>query len=94
MAFGSWLKGLVSTVGSAIGKALPVAKKVVDTVAPVAQKVGGIIGGKIGSGIQKATGLATDFVNGTQKMLGSKNPGTSFLGSGGAGIRHIIPRFK
>ena len=46
MAFGTWLKGLISTVGSAVKKALPIAKKVVDTVAPMAQQVGGLIGGK------------------------------------------------
>ena len=88
MAFGTWLKGLVSSIGSAIKKALPIAKKVVETVTPVAQKVGGLIDGKVGSGIQKIGGLAGKFVN------NSSNVTQKMLGAGGTGIRHIIPRFK
>lgn len=91
MAFGTWLKGLISTVGSAVKKALPIAKKVVDTVAPMAQQVGGLIGGKIGSGIQKAAGFASGAVD-TASGLMNRTLGP--VGANGGGIRKLIPRLK
>lgn len=90
MAFGTWLKGLISTVGSAVKKALPIAKKVVDTVAPMAQQVGGLIGGKIGSGIQKAAG----FASGGDTASGLMNRTLGPVGANSGGIRRLIPRLK
>ena len=95
MAFGTWLKGLISNVGSVIKKALPVAKKVVETVAPAAQKLGGLIGGRIGTGIQKVAGAAAQsFMNGSTS-LGTSSYGTSNLvGANGGGIRRLTPMLK
>ena len=94
MAFGTWLKGIVSSIGSAISKALPVAKKIVQTVAPAVEKVGGIIGGKIGSGIQKFAGAASKFANSSTKLLGSGGAGISLRDMTQSGRQQIIPRFK
>ena len=99
MAFGTWLKGLIGTVGSAVKKALPIAKKVVDTVAPMAQQVGGLIGGKIGSGIQKAAGFASGAVDTASGLMGAApsvtmNRTLGPVGANGGGIRKLIPRLK
>ena len=101
MAFGTWLKGLVSNVGSVIKKALPVAKKVVETVAPAAQKLGGLIGGRTGTGIQKVAGAAGSVVDTAQSFMnGSSSLGTSSLrtsnlvGANGGGIRRLTPMLK
>lgn len=100
MAFGTWLKGLISNVGSVIKKALPVAKKVVETVAPAAQKLGGLIGGRIGTGIQKVAGAASGVVDTAQSFMnGSSSLGTSSLrtgmvGANGGGIRRLTPILK
>ena len=99
MAFGTWLKGLISTVGSAVKKALPIAKKVVDTVAPMAQQVGRLIGGKIGSGIQKAAGFASGLVGSAAPAAidtasGLMNRTLGSVGANGGGIRKLIPRLK
>ena len=56
MAFGTWLKGLISNVGSVIKKALPVAKS-------------GLIGGRIGTGIQKVAGAASGVVDTAQSFM-------------------------
>ena len=101
MAFGTWLKGLISNVGSVIKKALPVAKKVVETVAPAAQKLGGLIGGRIGTGIQKVAGAAGGVIDTAQSLVnGSSSLGTSSLrtsnlvGANGGGIRRLTPMLK
>ena len=101
MAFGTWLKGLISNVGSVLKKALPVAKKVVETVAPAAQKLGGLIGGRIGTGIQKVAGAAGGVIDTAQSLVnGSSSLGTSSLrtsnlvGANGGGIRRLTPMLK
>ena len=96
MAFGTWLKGLISNVGSVIKKALPVAKKVVETVAPAAQKLGGLIGGRIGTGIQKVAGAAGGVIDTAQSLVnGSSSLRTSNLvGANGGGIRRLTPMLK
>ena len=88
MAFGTWLKGLISNVGSVIKKALPVAKKVVETVAPAAQKLGGLIGGRIGTGIQKVAGAASGVVDTAQSFM---NRTSNLVGANGGGIRRLTP---
>ena len=93
MAFGTWLKGLISNVGSVIKKALPVAKKVVETVAPAAQKLGGLIGGRIGTGIQKVAGAAQSFMNGSSS-LSYANGTSNLVGANGGGIRRLTPMLK
>ena len=90
MAFGTWLKGLISNVGSVIKKALPVAKKVVETVAPAAQKLGGLIGGRIGTGIQKVAGAASGVVDTAQSFMNR----TGIVGANGGGIRRLTPILK
>lgn len=90
MAFGTWLKGLISNVGSVIKKALPVAKKVVETVAPAAQKLGGLIGGRIGTGIQKVAGAASGVVDTAQSFMNR----TGMVGANGGGIRRLTPILK
>ena len=90
MAFGTWLKGLISNVGSVIKKALPVAKKVVETVAPAAQKLGGLIGGRIGTGIQKVAGAASGVVDTAQSFMNR----TGMVGANGGGIRRLTPMLK
>ena len=91
MAFGSWLKGLVSTVGSVAKKVLPAAKKIVSTAAPLVGKIGGMVGGKVGSGMQKFSGMASSLLGANDT---SENMTRKMLGSGGSGIRKLIPRFK
>ena len=99
MAFGTWLKGLISNVGSVIKKALPVAKKVVETVAPAAQKLGGLIGGRIGTGIQKVigtgiqkvAGAASGVVDTAQSFM---NRTSNLVGANGGGIRRLTPMLK
>ena len=88
MAFGTWLKGLISNVGSVLKKALPVAKKVVETVAPAAQKLGGLIGGRIGTGIQKVAGAASGVVDTAQSFM---NRTSNLVGANGGGIRRLTP---
>lgn len=90
MAFGTWLKGLISNVGSVIKKALPVAKKVVETVAPAAQKLGGLIGGRIGTGIQKVAGAAGGVIDTAQSFMNR----TGMVGANGGGIRRLTPILK
>ena len=90
MAFGTWLKGLISNVGSVIKKALPVAKKVVETVAPAAQKLGGLIGGRIGTGIQKVAGAAGGVIDTAQSLMNR----TGMVGANGGGIRRLTPMLK
>lgn len=91
MAFGTWLKGLISNVGSVIKKALPVAKKVVETVAPAAQKLGGLIGGRIGTGIQKVAGAAGGVIDTAQSLV---NRTSNLVGANGGGIRRLTPMLK
>ena len=91
MAFGTWLKGLISNVGSVIKKALPVAKKVVETVAPAAQKLGGLIGGRIGTGIQKVAGAAGGVIDTAQSLV---NRTSNLVGANGGGIRRLTPLLK
>ena len=91
MAFGTWLKGLISNVGSVIKKALPVAKKVVETVAPAAQKLGGLIGGRIGTGIQKVAGAAGGVIDTAQSLV---NGSSNLVGANGGGIRRLTPMLK
>ena len=91
MAFGTWLKGLISNVGSVIKKALPVAKKVVETVAPAAQKLGGLIGGRIGTGIQKVAGAAGGVIDRAQSLV---NGTSNLVGANGGGIRRLTPMLK
>ena len=95
MAFGTWLKGLISNVGSVIKKALPVAKKVVETVAPAAQKLGGLIGGRIGTGIQKVAGAAGSVASGVVDTAQSfMNRTSNLVGANGGGIRRLTPMLK
>ena len=99
MAFGTWLKGLISNVGSVIKKALPVAKKVVETVAPAAQKLGGLIGGRIGTGIQKVAGAASGVVDTAQSFMNGSSSlsyanRTGMVGANGGGIRRLTPILK
>ena len=100
MAFGTWLKGLISNVGSVIKKALPVAKKVVETVAPAAQKLGGLIGGRIGTGIQKVAGAASGVVDTAQSFMNGSsslsyaNRTSNLVGANGGGIRRLTPMLK
>ena len=99
MAFGTWLKGLISNVGSVIKKALPVAKKVVETVAPAAQKLGGLIGGRIGTGIQKVAGAASGVIDTAQSLMNGSSSlsyanRTGMVGANGGGIRRLTPILK
>ena len=106
MAFGSWLKGLVSTVGSIAKKVLPVAKKIASTAAPLIGKIGGMVGGKVGAGMQKFGSMAGSLLGknsldsidttygGGNAVATSENMTRKVLGSGGSGIRKLIPRFK
>ena len=99
MAFGTWLKGLISNVGSVIKKALPVAKKVVETVAPAAQKLGGLIGGRIGTGIQKVAGAAGGVIDTAQSLMNGSSSlsyanRTGMVGANGGGIRRLTPILK
>ena len=97
MAFGSWLKGLISNVGSVAKKVLPAAKKIISTAAPLVGKLGGMIGGKVGGGLQKLSGAASSLfdANETSTLFeGGTRGASNLLGSGGSGIQKLIPRFK
>ena len=91
MAFGTWLKGIISNVGSAIKKVLPVAKKVVEAVAPAVQKVGGLIGGRIGTGMQKVAGATGGVIDSAQSFI---NRTSNMVGANGGGIRRLTPMLK
>ena len=72
------------------------AKKIMSSAAPVIGKLGGMIGGKVGRGLQRI-GSAAGGINcllGSDSEDSTNETGSSLLGSGGAGIRRIIPGFK
>ena len=98
MAFGTFLKGIISGIGNIFKKVFPVAKNVVNTLAPAIGKIGGMIGGKVGSGIQKVASTATSLINGADRLLNGSNNTRSenvkLLGAGGTGQRALVPRLK
>ena len=56
------------------------------------QQVGGLISGKAGGGLRKVAGLAGRLVG--SGVNATSNATQKMLRAGGAGIQHIIPRFK
>ena len=106
MAFGTWLKGLISGIGNVFKKVIPIAKKVVQTAAPIVSKIGGMIGGKVGTALQTGSAAVSSLFGGNSSntnMTGLSVPAVQstttsenrnrLLGAGGAGQR-LIPRIK
>ncbi len=84
MAFGTWLKKIVTSGADLLSRVIPKAGKIIQTVAPIAQQVGGLIGGKAGTMISNIAGGASNLAG----------MATDFVGKDGAGIRKLIPRLK